>query len=198
MKLCRRQYHLASISWNYFASAHGKGAIDGVGGTLKRVVTNKVRSRALLVRNAREFAEATLETAVNVKHISEATIKSNYKKIQHEIENAVEMPDITSFHQIIFDETGLRTAVISDRKINHLHVGNWVLVKYDERLYPGEITDIISPSTFKVNVMERHGKFFRCPNIPDHIYYHNSHVIRKIEPPTPIGHRSQFSFERFE
>lgn len=92
MKLCRRQYHLESISWNYFASAHGKGAIDGVGGTLKRFVTNKMRSRALLVRDAHEFAEATIGTAVNVKHMTEATIKSSYRKIRDELESAVEIP----------------------------------------------------------------------------------------------------------
>ena len=30
------------VFWNYSATSHGKGAVDGVGGTIKRVVTRKV------------------------------------------------------------------------------------------------------------------------------------------------------------
>ena len=33
---------IASIQWNYFATSHGKGVFDGIGGTVKRLVCNAV------------------------------------------------------------------------------------------------------------------------------------------------------------
>ena len=34
--------NVVEISWNYFASSHGKGVVDGVGGTLKRLVWTEI------------------------------------------------------------------------------------------------------------------------------------------------------------
>ena len=33
--------HASNIRWNFFATSHGKGAVDGVGGVLKRRAWNK-------------------------------------------------------------------------------------------------------------------------------------------------------------
>lgn len=35
------------IQWNYFATSHGKGVVDGISGSLKRLVQNAVLSRKL-------------------------------------------------------------------------------------------------------------------------------------------------------
>ena len=43
--------------WSFFASSHGKGAVDGVGGVVKRAVWNAVRTRKAVARDAREFGE---------------------------------------------------------------------------------------------------------------------------------------------
>lgn len=44
--------------WNYFASSHSKGPVDGIRGTLKRQVREKVMTGEVEVRNAIEFASA--------------------------------------------------------------------------------------------------------------------------------------------
>lgn len=46
------------IEWNFFATSHGKGAIDGVGGTAKRMAWNLVKSRQVHISNASEFVNA--------------------------------------------------------------------------------------------------------------------------------------------
>ena len=47
-----------SIEWHYFATSHGKGVVDGVGGTVKRMVWNAVSTRKVhTVTDAKTFAE---------------------------------------------------------------------------------------------------------------------------------------------
>ena len=48
----------SNISWNFFATSHGKGAVGGVGGVLKRRAWNKVKARQVVIRNAAEFTDA--------------------------------------------------------------------------------------------------------------------------------------------
>jgi hypothetical protein len=43
------------ISWNYFATGHGKGAVDGIGGDVKRKVWGEILSRRVCVQNAADF-----------------------------------------------------------------------------------------------------------------------------------------------
>lgn len=44
-----------SISWEFFAASHGKGAVDGIGGTIKRKVFMAIKSRARVVRTPQEY-----------------------------------------------------------------------------------------------------------------------------------------------
>lgn len=46
-----------STEWHYFATSHGKGAVDGVGGTVKRAVGTAVLSRQGMLINFGTFAE---------------------------------------------------------------------------------------------------------------------------------------------
>lgn len=46
------------IEWHYFATSHGKGVVDGIGGTVKRIVWNAVATRqAHTVTDAKTFSE---------------------------------------------------------------------------------------------------------------------------------------------
>ena len=40
------------LCWNFFASSHGKGHVDGIGGTIKRIATQKVIHRKLSITDA--------------------------------------------------------------------------------------------------------------------------------------------------
>jgi hypothetical protein len=60
---------IVNIQWNYFATSHGKGAVDGIGGTMKRNIWNAVSSRkAPVVVDAQSFYEVSsmLKSSVNV------------------------------------------------------------------------------------------------------------------------------------
>lgn len=64
---------IVHVQWNYFATSHGKGAVDGIGGSIKRLVWNAVASRrAPPVTDAKSFHEVatTLNSSISV-HLME-------------------------------------------------------------------------------------------------------------------------------
>lgn len=43
---------------NFFATSHKKGSVDGVGGTLKRIAVNEIRSRQSIINGMTDFVAA--------------------------------------------------------------------------------------------------------------------------------------------
>ena len=56
--------HASNIRWNFFATSHGKGAVDGVGGVLMRRAWNKVKARQVVIRNVAEFTDAVKDGGI--------------------------------------------------------------------------------------------------------------------------------------
>ena len=50
-----------SLSWYYNERHHGKGPMDGVGGTIKNVIFQKVKSAHVVVYTPNQFADAALK-----------------------------------------------------------------------------------------------------------------------------------------
>ena len=48
--------HDLKITWNFFATSHGKDVVDGIGGTLKRTVWRHVKAERAHVTNASEYS----------------------------------------------------------------------------------------------------------------------------------------------
>lgn len=75
-----------------------------------------------------------------------------------------------------------------------LDVGKWVLVRYDDIAYPGEIFKKEN-NQIKVNVMHPSGTStnkFRWPEKPDIHTYMFGDVIKHLEPPIPCSSRAAF------
>lgn len=75
----------ARISWHYFATSHGKGEVDGVGGTVKMTVWSAVSTRKVeIVTRAKSFADAAQQfcqstsiTRITRKNTEEVSKKLN-------------------------------------------------------------------------------------------------------------------------
>ena len=80
------------------------------------------------------------------------------------------------------------------RKMN-TKVGQWVIVKYDEARYPGEVAMIDEDSQYEVSVMHPSGKYWKWPKTEDKIYYAYDSIVQLINPPKAAGHRGQFIFD---
>ena len=75
-----------NLIWNFFATSHSKGAVDGIGGTIKRSVWRQVKANSLSPHNAKSYAEIAkdrnpnitiiLVTSDEVKQVSEEKVSS--------------------------------------------------------------------------------------------------------------------------
>ncbi|GBP31090.1 Retrovirus-related Pol polyprotein from transposon TNT 1-94 [Eumeta japonica] len=55
MNALKAEYGFDHLEWNFFAASHGKGAVDGISGSVKRSVWIVVKSRKAIVNSALEF-----------------------------------------------------------------------------------------------------------------------------------------------
>ena len=55
------------LSWNYFATSHGKGPNDALGGNVKRMVQTRVLTRKAVVCNAEDFKDIIKDTESKIR-----------------------------------------------------------------------------------------------------------------------------------
>ncbi|KXJ09468.1 THAP domain-containing protein 2 [Exaiptasia diaphana] len=86
------------ISWHYFATSHGKGAVDGIGASVKRSVWLAVSTRKVVsVVSAKAFAEAAQQfcTKIRITLITAKEMKEKCQELKlHEcFDKATAIPD---------------------------------------------------------------------------------------------------------
>ena len=54
------------IIWNFSATSHGKGLVDGVGATLKQIAADKVHRWESIIKNLQDFYNAVMHSRVKV------------------------------------------------------------------------------------------------------------------------------------
>ena len=96
------QQHGLKLCWNFFAASHGKGPVDAIGGTIKRITTENVIQRKILITVALTFYEAVKnETLVNVYFVSIKDINNTISNFEIDdlFKKAPKKPGIFSAHQ---------------------------------------------------------------------------------------------------
>jgi hypothetical protein len=90
------------LVWNFFATSHGKGTVDGIGGTVKRSVMRAVRT-GNQVKNAREFYHVAKIKNLNidVHFITEAEIREMDEFTHTLWDGIITLPHTQSMHCII-------------------------------------------------------------------------------------------------
>ena len=194
------------MNWQYFATTHGKGVVDGIGGAAKSIVRQNVMSKGknIIVQDAAGFAQAAekLLDKVQVIYISQKDIRQFIDQ-NSPWEDITDYPGILKIHSIKYCDGNISLystdadILVGDSATDVQHsfiVGDWVIINYDTNHYTGEVVDRME-NDFKVNVMHRtfNGKF-KWPENADCILYKSSSIVRKITPPVPVGNRNQFDF----
>jgi len=94
------------IQWNFFATSHGKGVVDGIGGTVKRLVWNAVMTRKspVIVDDAQSFFEVanSLQSSVTVSLLKQKEMNdiSDSLRLEKCFSEALPIPGISRFHCI--------------------------------------------------------------------------------------------------
>lgn len=92
------------IIWNYFATSHGKGCVDGIGATVKCIVRNHVKARDCIVNTAADFIAAfkRTESTIQLEEVTEDEFITINNDLSSTVvyNNAKNIRDISSAHQI--------------------------------------------------------------------------------------------------
>jgi hypothetical protein len=101
---------------HFLATSHGKGPHDGIGGSFKRLVKEKVLSKNLSVTTGKEFFDVAESIAVNTKvlYVSKQEIESQKAFLNGRWKNLKTMKGLRSCH--VFSAVGttkISTAVTS-------------------------------------------------------------------------------------
>lgn len=93
--------------WNFFATSHGKGAVDGIGATVKRTVWQKVRNREAVVASAKDFYECAKKSlqGVTVLYVPKAEVEEHKEMLKTRAKLARNIPAIKSQHHFQFLDT---------------------------------------------------------------------------------------------
>ena len=71
------------LCWNFFASSHGKGPVDGIGGAIKIIAAHKVIQWKLSIKDALPFYQAVRnESKVNIYFVSADKIREMFNKVK--------------------------------------------------------------------------------------------------------------------
>lgn len=94
------------IYWNFFATSHGKGCVDGIGAIVKIIVRKHIRARDYVVNSANDFVSAfhLTKSKISVEEVTEDEfVEMNTALGAADVfARANPIHDIASAHQIQF------------------------------------------------------------------------------------------------
>lgn len=90
----------AKLNWHFFPTSHGKGAVDGVGGTVKRTVHRAIMANICEPANASDFAQCAKERApgITTKFIPANTIEEAKNLLDNQWENIRNLSGLHGVH----------------------------------------------------------------------------------------------------
>lgn len=157
------RFQFATINWHYFATSHGKGAVDGIGGTIKCHAWKKIKSNKCCITNAESFCNAVSDLKINTLLVHPSLVNNNTQLLESYWQDIPLMDQIQKFHCYCYTSsdpffTYMCTSSsgnicyynFSDSMIQFLHntifyakfkIGDTVIVNYSQhKRYPGIVT----------------------------------------------------------
>ena len=109
------------IIWNFSTTSHGKGSVDGVGATLKRIVADKVPRRESIINNLQDFYNAVMHSSVKVTcmPVDEFQVHVENLGLQKLFESVQCTPGITKYHYIEFENKNIVLLFTASKSTNN-------------------------------------------------------------------------------
>lgn len=106
MNSLKAEYGFDHLEWNFFAASHGKGAVDGLGGSVKRSVWIAVKSRKAIVNSPFEFYDLARSLSKNIifKFVAKEEVKQKIAMLDNQREGLKNIPGIQSKHFFQFGD----------------------------------------------------------------------------------------------
>ncbi|XP_049337292.1 uncharacterized protein LOC107197431 [Astyanax mexicanus] len=200
------------VTWNFTEASHGKGAPDGVGAALKNLADRIVAYGQSIPDADILFQQLTLNSSVILFQVSEDKIKERGELVPPHLKA---IPGTMKIHQLMSTTPG----VVHTREVScfcekncqcfypsrhafaeeeegfttppeaTIEVGQWVLVEYDNNLFPGVVTQI-ADDQYEVDTMNCAGENrFYVPSIRfsgEKVWYYRQDIRDQIPEPLPV------------
>ena len=100
--LCSLTLFSRPIVWNFFCTSHGKGPVDGIGGTAKRVVATEAMSGRVDVMTSQQFADVATQKCPNITilHVAKEDIQVVIPKLDKDLEKIRPVPKNLQIHKV--------------------------------------------------------------------------------------------------
>ncbi|GBO41443.1 hypothetical protein AVEN_142371-1 [Araneus ventricosus] len=94
------QYNV-KVSWSFFATSHGKGVVEGIGGMVKRLVwSNNLAGKLITAKDFVEIANQNSSSIIVVYSPSEDINQFN-EHLTERWENIYPLPETQSTHYVV-------------------------------------------------------------------------------------------------
>jgi hypothetical protein len=90
------------LSWIFFATSHGKGVVDAIGGTVKRMVWQAILAKERC-RTAADFVRIarTKTDTIRVVEIIQSDIEAATSRLRHVFDNTKAVKDTQKLHTVV-------------------------------------------------------------------------------------------------
>lgn len=214
---------LVKLTWNYFATSHGKGTVDGIGGAVKGSVWRRMIANDIIINTAEEFVPIAKQCnpKIHIQFVSMSEINKNiileerwhYVKAVPNTQRIHYVKPINENKILVSDESsGLDRNERVENIVEHhsdegennsdttLRVGSFVKVriasKLREQLFIAQITSLnYGDVGYEVRYLKKteNTKVF-IDDEPKHYYIDYSDIIEPLEVPT-IDNRGRYHFK---
>ena len=206
-----------TAEWHCFATAHGKGPCDGLGGTVKRLATKASLQRPfdkqiLTARALFEWAQEAIKN-INFQYVTYEEYRETEDYLRERLERAVTVQGTRKYHAFIPTKTRGRMFVklfslSSDIEEKSTERGTtapsfqemigYVIVVYNEAWYLGYILEKNEEeSILHISFLEPSGPApsYKYPQREDRLWCDASQVLSCVNPTTPTGRTYNLSEE---
>ena len=118
------EVYALKVAWNYFATSHGKGAVDGIGGHVKRLVWNASRAGAY-IHDAQSFASEAAKKvdAIKVVYVPQREVEDSKEVLTARWETTEPLPNTHATHTVVpIKKHVVGYAMYATSKDYHTHV----------------------------------------------------------------------------
>lgn len=113
----KEKFDLTHFEWNFFAAAHGKGAVDGIIAVVKRKIWQMVKAQNIVLDNAHDFFKLAKKniSGIFILYVSSTYIKNTTGFLSERLAIVKSIPGIKSNHYFSsLNENVLEIALTAD------------------------------------------------------------------------------------
>ncbi len=209
INLCHHEQDFAvSAEWHFFASSHGKGPCDGLGGLIKRLAARASLQRTTgnFILNPYQLYSFVVENIpnINVAYCTSLEWEEELKVLKPRFAAARTVPGTQKLHcfcpvsqsKLLVKQTSISEISHSENviavktKIKLEHVNGYVTVQYDGNWWLGVVmsTDM-NMHCANINFLHPHGpsSSFYFPSPQDQLTVDSSDILTLANPNTATG-----------